>query len=693
MVEPLGPRDPQWVGSYRLVGRLGAGGMGVVYLATSPGGRKVAVKVIRPELAETPQFRVRFAREVEAARQVGGFHTAQVVDADPGADSPWLVTAYIPGPTLQQVVAQRGPLGADEVLRLGAGLAEGLDAIHRCGLVHRDLKPGNVILAEDGPRIIDFGVVHDQGADGMTRTGTVIGTYAYMSPEQIRSAPVSPASDVFAFGSVLAFAAAGHSPFDATTVPAIVHRVTSEAPRLDGLSGGLYDLVVACLAKEPAGRPSTGEVLTRLSVTGGRGSGGGTGGAGGTAVDAAPSVPFNDLPTAPGSPEAQLQPQLQPQPQPQPQPTVEPEPGTLPVAAAARTLPRRTLLIGGIAAAAATAVAVPAYFLWPGSGTDADPGGPVARLAGHTNEITSLAFGPDGKTLASGSDDHTVRLWDVATGRTITTYRGHTDNVMSLAHSPDGKTLYSGGFDKTLRRWDLRTGKPMSLVASYNGEYDYVCSLAVSPDGETLAVGVGSRVELVAVSTGHSSATLTGHGGSLNDLAFSPDGKLVASVASEIGAKIWLWDVATGRLLKTLTGESKDHFNAVMFSPDGKTVAGAGPGVQLWDLATGKPTATLTDPHPYVDTAAYRPGGTMIAGAGGVREPNTADNTGKTVSLWDLSTGSVTKTLTGTMPKSRMDTYTTAVAFSPDGRTLAASLNQVGTPDESGHSIQLWKLS
>ncbi|MCY0939896.1 WD40 repeat domain-containing serine/threonine protein kinase [Streptomyces antarcticus] len=666
MVEPLGPRDPRQVGPYRLEGRLGAGGMGQVYLASSPGGRKVAVKVIRPELADTPQFRARFAREVDAARQVGGFHTAQVVDADSGAASPWLVTAYIPGPTLQQVVAENGTLSSDAVLRLGAGLAEGLAAIHRCGLVHRDLKPGNVILAEDGPRIIDFGVAHAPGAEAMTRTGTVIGTYAYMSPEQIRADRVSPASDVFALGSVLAFAASGRSPFDATTVPAIVHRVTSEPPVLDGLSGRLHVLVTACLAKDPAGRPSTAEVLNRLSVTGGSGD------------RAAPGVPFNDLPTEPGS-----GPGATPTPSPTPSPVVS--------KTSARRLPRRTLLFGGLAAGV-TAAAVPGYLVWRGSGADPDPGKPVARLGGHTHEIGCLAFGPDGKTLASGGDDDTVRLWDVATGRTITTYRGHTDNVMSVAYAPDGRTLYSGGFDKTLRRWDLRTGRPMSVVASYTDEFGHVGSLAVSPDGATLAVGVANRVELVTVSTGRAFATLTGHGGSINDVVFSPDGKLVASVASETGAKIWLWAADTGRHLKKLTGESTDHFNAVLFSPDGKTVGGAGPGVQLWDLATGRPEKTLTDSHPYVPTAAYRPGSAVIAGAGGAREPNTDDQTGKTVSLWDVSTGSVSTTLTGVMPKSRGDTYITAVAFSPDGRTLAASLNQVAMTEESGHSIQLWKL-
>ncbi|MEV6669781.1 serine/threonine-protein kinase [Streptomyces sp. NPDC051162] len=668
MVEPLGPGDPRRVGPYQLEGRLGAGGMGQVYLATSPGGRKVAVKVIRPELAATAQFRARFAREVDAARQVGGFHTAQVVDADPDAESPWLVTAYIPGPTLQQVVAERGPLDAEAVLRLGAGLVEGLAAIHKCGLVHRDLKPGNVILADDGPRIIDFGIAHDQGAETMTRTGTVMGTYAYMSPEQIRADRAGPASDVFALGSVLAFAATGRSPFDATTVPAIVHRVTSEPPRLDGLFGGLRDLVTACLAKDPVGRPSTADVLTRLSVTG---------------AGAPPAVAFDDLPTAPGAGSTTS-------------PTISPaaSPTTAPaVPAKAKALPRRTLLFGGIAATATAAAAVPAYFLWRGSGTDADPTKPVTRLSGHTSEIECLAFAPDGTTLASGSYDNTVRLWDVATGRALTTYQGHTSNVMSLAFTPDGRTLYSGGFDKTLRRWDLRTGRPMSVVTRYDGQNDYVNCLASSPDGGVLAVGVAGRVELMTPSTGRVFATLTGQTGSMNHIAFSPDGKTVATVASEAaGGRIWLWTADTGRHLKTLTTEGKDHFNSVMFSPDGKAVAAAGPGVHLWDLAGERHTATLTDDHPYLQTAAYRPGKAVIAGAGGVREANTQDDTGKTVSLWDLSTGRVTTTLTGTMPKSRMDTSISSLAFSPDGSTLAAALNQVGATEESAVSIQLWKL-
>src|SRR5579859_6843166 len=182
-MEALRPGDPATVGSYRLVGRLGAGGMGQVFLAETPGGRKVAVKLIHPSQARNPKFRERFAREVEAARRVGGFHTAQLVDADPQADPPWMVTAYIDGPSLEAAVNSGGPLPPDRVRALGAGLAEGLAAIHACGLVHRDLKPSNVILADDGPRIIDFGISRAAEASPMTTAGMVVVSNDSMTTE------------------------------------------------------------------------------------------------------------------------------------------------------------------------------------------------------------------------------------------------------------------------------------------------------------------------------------------------------------------------------------------------------------------------------------------------------------------------------------------------------------------------------
>jgi DivIVA domain-containing protein len=262
---PLMPGDPQQVGKYKLTGRLGSGGMGSVFLGTSPGRRKVAVKVLHPDLASDRQFRSRFGREVAAARQVSGFYTAAVVDADPAASPPWLVTAYVPGPSLAASVAEHGRLCPLEVQDLGAALAEGLEAIHECGLVHRDLKPSNIILADDGPRIIDFGLARDGGATSLTSTGTLLGTFPFMSPEQINGTPVGPKSDVFALGSVLTYAATGHSPFIASHPATILQRIQHEAPNLDGLAGPLRDLIAWCLQKKPADRPALARVITRLT--------------------------------------------------------------------------------------------------------------------------------------------------------------------------------------------------------------------------------------------------------------------------------------------------------------------------------------------------------------------------------------------------------------------------------------------
>ncbi|MGI5164963.1 protein kinase domain-containing protein [Spirillospora sp. CA-253888] len=266
-MRPLQPGDPRTVGEYELAGRLGQGGMGTVYFGRTPSGRAVAVKVIRADFAGMPQLRRRFAAEVRAAMGVSAFYTAPVVDADPEGDPPWLVTAYIPGPTLDAAVDGYGPLPADSVRLLGAHLAEGLAAIHRGGLVHRDLKPGNVILAEDGPRIIDFGIALASGTTRHTVTSGPIGTPAYMSPEQARGeGDIDWRTDVFALGGVLVFAATGHGPFGDGRPEALIYRICAQEPDLAGVPAELREVVAACLAKEPADRPAPREVLERLRL-------------------------------------------------------------------------------------------------------------------------------------------------------------------------------------------------------------------------------------------------------------------------------------------------------------------------------------------------------------------------------------------------------------------------------------------
>jgi serine/threonine protein kinase len=258
--------DPDMVGPYRLVGRLGGGGMGQVYLARSPGGRTVAVKVIRPELAEDEAFRARFAQEASAARNVSGVFTAAVIDADPQASTPWMATAYVPGPSLSEAVEKQGPLPVGSVRALAAGLAEGLQAIHAAGLVHRDLKPSNVLLAADGPRVIDFGISAAEESSRLTQAGYVMGSPGYLSPEQAMGEVGSEASDVFSLGAVLTFAATGAGPFGDGPTPAIVHRVVYERPDLERVPESLLALIGPCLSKGAENRPATGELLAWLSV-------------------------------------------------------------------------------------------------------------------------------------------------------------------------------------------------------------------------------------------------------------------------------------------------------------------------------------------------------------------------------------------------------------------------------------------
>ncbi|KPI06230.1 serine/threonine protein kinase [Actinobacteria bacterium OK074] len=269
IVAALEPDDPRSVGDYQLLRRLGSGGMGRVYLGRSPGGRAVAVKVVHAELVRHPEFRSRFRREVEAARLVSGAFTAPVVDADPDAPLPWLVTSYIAGPSLQEAVLDRGPLPAPAVLALAAGLAEALTSIHAVHLVHRDLKPSNVLLADDGPRVIDFGIARSVESETITRAGLMVGSPGFMSPEQVAGGgDVTVASDVFSLGAVLAYAATGGNPFGDGSTPALLYRVVHDEPDIAAITDpDLAELVALCLAKDPAQRPTPREVLSRFGPT------------------------------------------------------------------------------------------------------------------------------------------------------------------------------------------------------------------------------------------------------------------------------------------------------------------------------------------------------------------------------------------------------------------------------------------
>ncbi|MGW5412758.1 serine/threonine-protein kinase [Actinomadura geliboluensis] len=370
-LKPLQAGDPKKIGEYRLLARLGAGGMGRVYLGRSKGGRPVAVKVIHPYLAEDAQFRRRFEAEVAAVRRVGGIHTVQVVDARADADPPWLVTEYIAGPSLHEAVTEHGAFSASAVAGLGAGLAEGLMAIHERNVVHRDLKPGNVLLAQDGPRIIDFGIARALDATSQTTTSTV-GTPGFMSPEQLRGREVGPASDVFCLAAVLAFAATGRRPFGDGPIEALGYRVVNEEPDLTGVPEPLLPLITAGLAKDPADRPAPAEFLDRCSAL---------------AQDEDPALP-EPVTTMIATRVAETE-------------VVAPPPGSTPRIPPLRR-PKPPLLA---AAAALAGVLMVAFAVWAlGNGGEA----PAAPAAGATTAATSLTPSatptPQPSETASASD-------------------------------------------------------------------------------------------------------------------------------------------------------------------------------------------------------------------------------------------------------------------------------------------------
>jgi eukaryotic-like serine/threonine-protein kinase len=260
-MQPLTSDDPAEIGGYRLQARLGVGGMGRVYLASTRAGRPVALKVVRSELSGDPNFVARFRQEIQAAQRVHGLYTAQLVDADPAATPPWLVTSYVPGPSLEEVIGGSGPMAEAMVFRLIAGVAEALQAIHAAGVVHRDLKPSNVLLAEDGPRVIDFGIARALTEAALTRNDIKLGSPDFMAPEQILDLPITPAIDVFALGSLATYAAIGRPPFGRGHVTEVAHRVVHEPPDLAGCPGRLLTLIGACLEKQASARPAPGQIL------------------------------------------------------------------------------------------------------------------------------------------------------------------------------------------------------------------------------------------------------------------------------------------------------------------------------------------------------------------------------------------------------------------------------------------------
>ncbi|WP_433476841.1 WD40 repeat domain-containing serine/threonine protein kinase [Spirillospora sp. CA-142024] len=668
-MDPLRPGDPQRVGTYRLLGRLGSGGMGHVFAGRSPGGRLVAVKLVRPELADDARFRRRFAQEVAAARKVGGFYTAQVVDADPEADPPWLVTAFVSGPSLHQAVSEHGPLPAEALGVLGAGLAEGLAAIHAADLVHRDLKPGNIILAADGPRVIDFGIV--RALDDAHNSTTVLGTPGFMSPEQARGLQVGPPSDVFALGSVLTYAATGNGPFGTGPVSAIVYRIVHDAPDLSALPSHLADLVGACLAKDPERRPGLAEILDRLAVPAEP--------AGGwlppivTAMIGAYDREFS-----------------------------QPVPDISPPARAWRPT-RRGFMMAGLGVASVGA-AVPAAWLLRSPPADAgkpDPApsrfGPPVTVPGNHGVVRSVAFSPDGALLAGVGDGGTADLWDVSSRAPTRSFAHRTVNpfgkplpevialmpsfqaTLSTVFTPDGDTLVIGNGDGTISLRNIRNGTLAELPYTDPVLWNVSLSdVAIDPAGRTLATTYDSPlVRLWDPASRKSGATLTtgSVGYWVAALAFSPSGDVLATASgnrlpgnTSTDGLLQLWDISSRSQIATLAHTNSD-VHSLAFGPGGATLANlCNDGtITLWDVAARTPTATLTGPGSRV-TCIGSGGKGLLAGG----------SKNGTVTLWDIA-----RRRKITVLESGNGAQVTCVAVSPDGRTIAAA----------GTSLTTWTLT
>jgi serine/threonine protein kinase/DNA-binding beta-propeller fold protein YncE len=751
MLAELQSGDPPRIGPYRLISRLGSGGMGRVYLGRSAGGRPVAVKVIRPELAADPEFRARFQREVAAAQRVNGLYTALVVDADVDSPLPWLATAYVAGASLADAVATHGPLPEESVQMLAAGLAEGLAAIHAAGLVHRDLKPSNVLLADDGPRVIDFGISRAAEATALTHAGLVLGSSGFMSPEQAEGREVGPPSDMFSLGAVLTFAATGRGPFGTGSTAALVYRLVHMPPSLDGVPGPIRALVERCMDKDPGRRPTAGDLLAELGDTD-IGTGwlptqvheepprpapdvaavdpAGTG----DVPDAVPAeadqepsgIADRDVPAVvdsiqehldasgaftqsrvPGRPQDDLE---RPEDQhgrdrlPEADVTgefyaaaeagratseIETGPATgqseittdaedrqpadrRGLLARIRGARRRTIVIAGVAAAliAAAAATTPLYL---GHGNSELPNlgyaVPALRVEGVIDQpggeqVAAVAYSPNGQMIATGDNAGNIDLWRAASRQLITSFADpSSQGVFRMAFSPDGSILATADWNGHAYLWDVTTHALLATLSVPGG--GRATGVAFSPDGKTVAVADDDGY-LWDVATHRQVATFRPPAGnSVFTVAFSPDGQILAAGG---GNTTYLWNITTRTVIATLNNPNGDNVTAITFTPGGATVITSYiegyDDAFLWNAATGRLVTKLSSAGRFVGIlgASLSRDGRFLAVAE-QNGPNSYDR------IWQVASRRLVGSFTAPA-----NLGTDAVAFSPDGKTVAASV-------------------
>ncbi|RFU43575.1 hypothetical protein DZF91_00350 [Actinomadura logoneensis] len=644
-------------GRYRILGLIGRGGMGRVWRAYDAElGREVAVKELRlPEEVEDAERREWYARAEREARAAARLRHPGIValhDRVTGDDGrPWLVMELVEGPSLDAVIRADGPLPPARVAAIGRQMLDALATAHAHGIVHRDVKPANVLLDGDRAILTDFGIAALDGDATLTRSGALLGTPAYMSPEQVRGRPATPASDLWSLGATLYAAVEGRPPFGGPTHGAIFVAIATEPPPPPKKAGPLTELLTSLLQKDPDARPPAETVRRLLDI---------------------PPPPAH-TPAAPAP--------VPTHPSAAPTPSVQ-APGTL-VAPPGLRLPRGRL--AAIAAGVAVVLAAGAGFAVQGLASNgsrphASPSSPAATLPDeglldtHSATVWGLAFSPDGRTLASADDESSLQLWDTTTGTRLATLAHDTGDPQKSRHvvafSPDGKLLAAEDVNNVIQFWDVAGRRIVGDLPDPDNAG--AISATFSPDGRMLAVGVFnfgkdaaivSHVRVWDVTSRSLLFSTSESGQFIEQPAFSPDNR---TLAYGDGSSIRLWDVAqrkrTGRI------DTHRRIDAVAFSPDGTTIAAAGPKVRagIWDIATGKLRRDL--PGGVSGRLAYGRDGRYLA--------TSAEEGGSTVQIWDPNTGRAVRSL-GTFSGF-------ALALSPDATRVASG-------DAAG-KIHVWRL-